>query len=290
MASNLVPNSSFESGATNWQVFGTSAIDTVQPVGFHGTWAFLLRTGTSLQSGPIALNAGRYTFSLHGKVLTGLQGPYHAGIIASPLQDDNAFGHLAGSFSNAWSRNVLSFVAPSNGTYHVKFINVQPDLWIDAVQLETGTVATAYQPKEATKQSIKLSWDANVEPEVEGYLVLHGSTHHGPYATTNTVIGRLSTSVTVSNLPTGNIYFVVQAFAGNSLKSPFSNEVSFDNTPPPVAPTPPTAPKNLKLSATIQSGGAPTGPWTNLASVNVPLPVVSTQQFYRTRLLLEELP
>lgn len=138
----------------------------------------------------------------------------------------------------------------------------------------------------------KCSWDANPEAHVTGYRVLYG-TNSQQWNVTHTVVGRLNTSLTVSNLPVGVTYWVVQALAEGISSSP-SFEVLWTNAPPPVVPVPPSAPRGFKLSSTTQAGPTPTGPWTNLAESNIPMPPMpptnQTARFFRSTLLLKELP
>lgn len=144
----------------------------------------------------------------------------------------------------------------------------------------------------AMGQSVaKCSWDPNPEPEVTGYRVLYG-TNSQQWNVTHTVAGRLTTSLTVSNLPVGVTYWVVQAVAEGIASSP-SFEVLWTNAPPLVVPIPPSPPRGFKLSSTTQAGPTPTGPWTNLAESNIPMPPMPTSQvarFFRSTLLLKELP
>lgn len=137
----------------------------------------------------------------------------------------------------------------------------------------------------------KCSWDANPEANVTGYRVLYG-TNSQQWNVTHAVSGRLTTSLTVSNLPVGVTYWVVQALAEGVSSSP-SFEVLWTNAPPPVVPVPPSAPRGFKLSSTTQAGPTPTGPWTNLAEASIPMPPMPTNQmgaFFRSTLLLKELP
>lgn len=89
--------------------------------------------------------------------------------------------------------------------------------------------AIASLPYNAAAQRIKVSWDANVEPEVSGYRVLYGPASWG-WNTTNTVLGRLNNSVTITNMPYGASYIVVVAFADDGRVSQPSYEVITVNT------------------------------------------------------------
>jgi hypothetical protein len=71
---------------------------------------------------------------------------------------------------------------------------------------------------------VTLSWDANREPEVAGYIVYYGDAS-GHY-TNSFDVGKVTTTV-ASNLVTGAAYFfVVTAYSTSKLESAPSNEVS----------------------------------------------------------------
>jgi hypothetical protein len=140
-------------------------------------------------------------------------------------------------------------------------------------------------------QTVTASWDTNPEPTVSGYRVLYG-TNSQRYVVTNTVVGRMNTNLVLqtTNVPTGVSYWVVQAYLTNGLTSPNSYEIMWTNAPPVVPSVPPSAPRGFRLSANLQAGRSPVGPWTNLAHLAVPMPLVDNQRFFRTHLLLEDLP
>jgi hypothetical protein len=148
--------------------------------------------------------------------------------------------------------------------------------WLPIVAL----AAIVSLPYDARAQSVNLAWDPNPETNAVGYKVLWGPTSRH-YNATNVVAGRLNNTAVVTNLLAGPNFFAVVAFDDTGLESDFSNEVTWTNRP--------SAPKNLKLSATLEAASSPTGPWRNLARVEVPLPaVVPAQPFYRAKLGLEE--
>lgn len=131
---------------------------------------------------------------------------------------------------------------------------------------------------------VLLGWDASPESSCAGYRLLAGTASR-TYTMTNTVMGRLTTAGMITNIPSGKVFFAVVAFDTNGLESDFSNEVTWTNRL--------SAPKNFKLTGTIQAGLTPTGPWTNLADVNIQMPPMPTNQsasFFRSTLLLKELP
>ena len=71
--------------------------------------------------------------------------------------------------------------------------------------------------------SVAITWNANSESDLAGYLVLYG-TAPGVYGTTVNVGN--ATSYTVSGLATGQYYFVVRAYSNVGLQSPPSVEVT----------------------------------------------------------------
>lgn len=132
-------------------------------------------------------------------------------------------------------------------------------------------------------QTVMFSWDINTETNVVGYRLLSGPASR-IYTATNVVPGGRETSLmTMSNVPSGRIFFALVAMDASGLQSDFSNEVLWTNRS--------FAPRNFRLVGTMQASASPTGPWKDLATVDMKLPPMpESQQFYRTRLLLEELP
>ncbi len=149
-----------------------------------------------------------------------------------------------------------------------------------------AAITFALLPAHAATNSVHLRWDANTETNVAGYHLLYGQSSQ-VYTRTNVILGRLNTNEIISNLPVGDWYFVATAVASNGLESAYSWELMWDNTPPPVAPSPP---KNLTLVATVQAAASTNGPWKDLARVTVPAPALSAPQFYRGLLTMEEGP
>ena len=78
-----------------------------------------------------------------------------------------------------------------------------------------------------------LAWDANVEADLGGYRVHHG-TSTGSYTTVIDVGNQ--TAATVRGLGAGAYYFAVTAYDSSGNESTYSNEVtsSFSDTAPPV--------------------------------------------------------
>ena len=103
--------------------------------------------------------------------------------------------------------------------------------------LETTSLASS---------SVILTWDANPEPDVEGYKIYMG-TASGNYSQTNNV-GNVVVA-TLSGLTTGTTYyFVATAYNTSGLESDYSNEISF--TPTSSATNNPPV---ISLSASLQA-------------------------------------
>lgn len=161
---NLVPNSSFEVGAgRGWLTFGTANSAYLGEVGptksfltnsaAHGTWSMIIVPGARLQSRAMWLKAGTYTMTLKAKTFSGLQGPYHGGIMdGGNLSEVSppSLGNITGSFLSY----TQSFTASSNAFYWVKFLNNgQPTFCVDAIQVEAGS-ATTYAPASTVEMGI----------------------------------------------------------------------------------------------------------------------------------------
>ena len=135
----------------------------------------------------------------------------------------------------------------------------------------------------SAQTSVLLAWDANVESTCMGYRLLSGPAPR-TYTRTNIVMGRTANAGMVTGVPSGKVFIAVVAFDALGLDSDFSNEVSWTNRL--------SAPHGLVLTGTIQASTTPTGSWSNLAQVVVPLPPIpataAAARFFRSNLLLEE--
>lgn len=74
-----------------------------------------------------------------------------------------------------------------------------------------------------TSSSVTLAWDANVEPDVDHYVIQKGSQAGGPYSDALT---STATSGIVAGLSAGTYYFIVRAINTRGFWSAPSNEVS----------------------------------------------------------------
>lgn len=150
-AANLVPNSSFECGpGRGWMYFGGvdrggnsgSMSDRLSTTNFHGTRSF--EVSSRLLSRAIWLDAGTYTLSFYCRAPSALTVNYNIMNAASLVTTPSA----SSSATNGWQRFSTTFTASSNYFYFVKLYHISSTLFplVDAVQVETGAVATAYSP------------------------------------------------------------------------------------------------------------------------------------------------
>lgn len=78
----------------------------------------------------------------------------------------------------------------------------------------------------ATSETATLSWDANNEPDLQGYKI-YLATISGGYGAPITTLPMDVTSYTVTGLETGTTYFFsVTAYNSSGAESSFSNEVT----------------------------------------------------------------
>jgi hypothetical protein len=147
---NLIPNSSFEVGISGkgwmyWTSVPNMAAESgeLSSTAFHGASSFSL--GGRLVSAPVYLRAGTNRISAYGRSVGNVTIQY--GLVPSSLANTTP-GNSIG-LTNGWKRFDAEAIAPTNGFYCVKFYYAQGSsavILIDAVQLESGTTATAYAP------------------------------------------------------------------------------------------------------------------------------------------------
>ena len=86
---------------------------------------------------------------------------------------------------------------------------------------------------------VTLEWDANTEPDVDGYKVYYDTDSGHPYHGTEADEGKSgeievdknTTTITLHGLPDGQVYFfVVTAYDTEGLESDYSNEVETSGT------------------------------------------------------------
>jgi hypothetical protein len=74
--------------------------------------------------------------------------------------------------------------------------------------------------------TVSLQWDANVEPDVAGYIIYYGTNSGGYFSSVD--VGN-TTTTTIGNLKEGLTYFfVATAYNTSRLESGYSNEVSYE--------------------------------------------------------------
>jgi fibronectin type 3 domain-containing protein len=85
--------------------------------------------------------------------------------------------------------------------------------------------------------SITLAWNASPST---GLGPISYNMYYGPSSATytNKLVSNTNLTLTVSNLVRGStVYFAVTATTTNGLESVFSNEISYQLSPPPLPPT-----------------------------------------------------
>ena len=88
------------------------------------------------------------------------------------------------------------------------------------------TVACSSTGPTPTSGTATLSWDANNEPDLQGYKI-YLATVSGGYGAPIAILPTDVTSYTVTGLETGTTYFfAVTAYNSSDAESSFSNEVS----------------------------------------------------------------
>lgn len=88
------------------------------------------------------------------------------------------------------------------------------------------TMACSSTGPTPTSETATLSWDANSEPDLEGYKI-YRATASGGYGAPIAILTTDVTSYTVTGLETGITYFfAVTAYNSSGVESSFSNEVS----------------------------------------------------------------
>jgi hypothetical protein len=119
-------------------------------------------------------------------------------------------------------------ITPSGLQQSPRFTSPRPrlggkSLWFAAMLAAVSGVATNAMADSDSLASVKLSWDANSEPDVIGYRVYYGVAS-GTY--TDRVDVSAVTTAEVSGLLVGaNYYFVVVAFNQAGVESDFSDEL-----------------------------------------------------------------
>lgn len=158
-AENLIYNSSFECGASGWHTWGDAGpnvpegnkvplgarVVSTNGVARHGANAFFF--WPVLWSRPLWLTAGTYTstFSARGAsagtMKFGLQRTYDLWYTTTPTNDI--------ALTTSWQRFTNTIVIETNGWHLLTFKHPGSTIltWVDGIQLEAGSVATAYAPR-----------------------------------------------------------------------------------------------------------------------------------------------
>lgn len=155
------------------------------------------------------------------------------------------------SFSNAYTFSHTGLLGNKTYTYRIKFRNGDGDQTAVSPTKQATTSPDATPPANPTGlvavggiNKIDLSWNANSDPDLQGYNVYRSATSGGPYTKIN---GAVITSTTYSDSVGGGstFYYVVRAVDLSNNESGNSNEASAtaqgtDTTPPepPLITTP----------------------------------------------------
>src|SRR5262245_23412682 len=95
------------------------------------------------------------------------------------------------------------------------------------IALNTLLAVLATGAAEAATATYTLSWNANTETDVTGYVLSWGTQHGGPYTTGSlTVAGKATTTAQVTLNAAVTYYLVLQAKNSANLLSAYSAEVS----------------------------------------------------------------
>ncbi|WP_396626261.1 IPT/TIG domain-containing protein [Luteitalea sp.] len=118
------------------------------------------------------------------------------------------------------------------------------------------------QVPHAAAGSVRLAWDANIEPDLAGYMLVWG-TAPGTYSQSVTVPASTVTQ-DVAGLADGTYYFAVRAFNLAGLYSGYSNEVVVTvttprSTPAVTAVTPSNGPSSGGTQVVVSGSGFLTG-------------------------------
>jgi len=163
-AENLVPNSGFELGPSRGWISYESLPNSI----FEGNGSLYSYMNTDAVSGGYSFRA---TGRLRSRLFWLTNGDYTLTFSAKAA---SAHTHKAGilheidlvattdpattiSATTSWARYTNSFTAPSNGLYFVKFNDAnRSPLYVDNVQVESGTTASDYAPSTPVELGITI--------------------------------------------------------------------------------------------------------------------------------------
>lgn len=95
-------------------------------------------------------------------------------------------------------------------------------------------------------ETIKATWDANIEADLAGYKVYSSRISGGPYTMLSDVGNKTELVIDISTEVDGKIYYVATAYDANGNESGYSNQAvwAVDHT----APSPPSGCSIIKFS------------------------------------------
>lgn len=154
IVTNLISNSSFEVGSEGWIAYGSfdganygserSTPDRLTATNsVHGSNSIMWRT--RLFSPPMYLTNGPYVLTWSGMASASTAVDFDLVNINYQLDPTPSV-----TLGTSWARYTNTFTVVSNGLYSVKWfraVDASPTTWLDAVQLQPGSTASAYAPK-----------------------------------------------------------------------------------------------------------------------------------------------
>ncbi len=123
---------------------------------------------------------------------------------------------------------------------------------VGAMIVASGLLVVAECAEAQMKDGVRVSWDANTEPDLSGYTVKWGSVEGGAYPNSYDVSLEMYGDVIPIEtgwLMPGRVYFVVTASDTAGNESGNSNEVYVD-----VPDGDPAIPANIQFSVTLPDG------------------------------------
>ncbi len=153
---NIVRNGSFETGSTSWIAAGGSfsvVADATAPNGgnvLKSPWGGISRTiETVCMTAPSGAN---YVLSLWMRSAS-------ASTVTTKIRDgESVLASADFSVGTTWQRFTLPIALPPlpDGQFHLTITPGSTDLYVDAVQFEAGTVATAFQPRAVVEAGLSI--------------------------------------------------------------------------------------------------------------------------------------
>ncbi len=179
-AQNLLHNGSFEAGAAGWTRTGqlgitsegadmptASAVVSSNNAYVHGGHSFY-NVGIVRSASFMCWAGQTNTLTWSDRASSSLN--VHAAIMplwqvnVDPGVDDTngTVAAYSSTATTAWTRHTNQYVVKTNGLHIVKFYQAGSPMWIDAVMVETGSVAHAFQPMSPIEFNVDTADPENV--------------------------------------------------------------------------------------------------------------------------------